>query len=142
MSPPQVLLLTALLLAVASSAAAAPSSPEQAAQSPKKRNPSIRDIIGRWAPVEDPDCSKRSLSVVTVTSKRFLGEASQEAECDVVKWEPAEDAGKKGFSSLVSCNSEGDRIMDAIHLAPLPGNRLQMRSRRWNGTYRRCPRQR
>jgi hypothetical protein len=137
---PHVLLVTVLLLAVAPSVAAAAPDPVRTPQSLKKRSPSLRDIIGRWTPVEDPDCSKDSLSVVTVTPKRFLGEASHEAECDVVKWEPAEDAGRKGFSSLVSCQSEGDSIMDAIHLAPLPGNRLQMRSRRWNGTYRRCPR--
>jgi hypothetical protein len=102
---------------------------------------SLRDIIGRWTSVDDPDCSKRSLSVMTVTPRRFIAEASQEAECDVAKWRLAEDGpGEKGFSSLVTCNSEGDRVVDAIHLAPLPGNRLQMRSRRWEGIYRRCPR--
>jgi hypothetical protein len=103
--------------------------------------PSLRDILGLWTSVDDPDCSKRSLTVMTVTRKRFIAEASQEAECDVVKWVPAEDAaGEKGFSSLVRCHSEGERVVDAIHLAPLPGNRLQMRSRRWDGVYRRCPR--
>ena len=108
---------------------------------PPGKTPALRDIIGRWTSVDDPDCSKRSLSVMTVTPRRFIAEASQEAECDVAKWRPAEDApGEKGFSSLVTCNSEGDRVVDAIHLAPLPGNRLQMRSRRWEGIYRRCPR--
>ena len=112
-----------------------------AAAAAPSRAPSVRDIIGRWTSVDEPDCSKGSLSVMTVTLTRLIAEASQEAECDVMKWQPAEDArGEKGFSSLVTCHSEGDRVVDAIHLAPLPGNRLQMRSRRWEGIYRRCPR--
>jgi hypothetical protein len=113
----------------------------RAEAAPPGKSPSLRDIIGRWTSVDDPDCSKNSLSVMTVTARRFIAEASQEAECDVAKWQPAEDGpGAKGFSALVTCHSEGDRVVDAIHLAPLPGNRLQMRSRRWEGTYRRCPR--
>jgi hypothetical protein len=36
--------------------------------------------------------------------------------------------------------AEGDRVIDAVHLSPLPGYRLQVRSRNWDGVYKRCPR--
>jgi hypothetical protein len=65
---------------------------ERAGHTAQSKNPSVRDIIGRWTPVDEPDCSKNSLAVMTVTAKRLETEATQEGSCEVFKWEPAEDA--------------------------------------------------